>query len=302
MSGVYTYFKFSGRNLEKAISKMQRNNINLYKIRKTAADKLFFCCEIKDELKIFAIFEGSCYNIEKQRNGGYMYPLVFLKRNLGILFGLIIFLSCLIISNMFVYKIEITGSGSFYTSEINGILESNKIKSFSLFKELDFDIIEKEVLMLEGVNFVSAQRKGNRLIIDVRLGASDSVPKNRIFEDLKAPEKGEILNITIIRGTALAAVGDTVSAGQSLIGAYYYTLAEERKDTFVIGRIEMKCNTKILFECEFFDGSAKADALAYSKIILGEKEILSSSFTQIEKNSKKYIEVNCDYIEIINGG
>jgi sporulation protein YqfD len=302
MSGVYVCYKFIGRNLEKAICKMQRNGINLYKIKKTAPDKMIFWCEIKDELKIFAIFDGSCYNIRKIRYNGLLYPFVFLMRNTGILIGLIIFLISLYISNMFMYKIEIQGSGSYYESEINEILKNNNIKTFTLFKNLNYDIIEKEVLTLEGVNFVSAKREGNRLIIDVRLGTADSVPQNRIYTDLIATKEGEVLSVSVIRGTALISVGDKVETGQSLIGAYYYTLTEEKIDTFVIGKVELKCNTKILFESSFFDDSAKADALAYAKVVLQEREILNSTFTQITNGDKKYIEIDINYIELINGG
>ena len=302
MNGVYICFEFKGRNLEKAICKMQRNDINLYKIKKMSQDRLIFWCEIKDELKIFAIFDGSCYNIKKIKYSGLLYPVVFLMHNAGILIGLIIFLISLFISNMYLYKIEISGSGSFYKTEINEILKENDIKSFMLFKNLNFDLIEKELLSLEGVNFVSAKRDGSRLIIDVRIGNSDSVPLNRKYIDLVSTKDGEVLNISVIRGTAQVAVGDNVVIGQSLIGAYYYNISEEKVETFVIGKIELKCNIKILYETKCFDDNEKIDALVYAKMILEEREILDSTFKQVTDGEKKYIEIDINYIELINGG
>jgi len=302
MKGVYSYFKFTGRNLEKAVSKMQRNAINLYKLRKTAPNNMNFCCEIKDELKIFAIFEGSCYNIEKLKNGGLLYPVVFLKRNTGILIGLIIFLAAMYINTLFLYDINISGSGSFYSNEINEILQANNIKTFSMFKDLDYDKLENQIMTLEGIEFVTAKRNGSRLEIEVRLGNTNATPKNRVYADLTAVCNGEVLSISVIRGTALVKTGDNVTEGQSLIGAYYLTLSEERIDTFVIGRIELKCNKKILFPSETLDDSTKTDALAYAKVVLDGKEILSSNFTEVTENGIKYIEVDCYYTELINGG
>ena len=91
---------------------------------------------------------------------------------------------------------------------------------------------------------------------------------------------GEIRAITVLRGTALKSVGDSVSAGERLVGGYFQTENGTQKTVEPIARAEIACVYESVVTAQ---SEEQAFATAYLQLCLGERdEMESKTITKIE--------------------
>ncbi|MDY6367481.1 MAG: sporulation protein YqfD, partial [Clostridia bacterium] len=164
ISGVYVSFEVKGRNVERLMESLARQEITLYKIKKISAKKTLFSIKAADEQKFFAIINKVWYNtfsIKKLRYGGINYPFYFLIKNVGIAVGILLFTVVSAVSNDYIFSFEFTGSGSVYERAITYVLEQNGVKKFSRFSQINLSALE-DILLAESeqLSFVSLKKSG----------------------------------------------------------------------------------------------------------------------------------------------
>ena len=106
--------------------------------------------------------------------------------------------------------------------------------------------IEKTVINIDGISYVSAKKEGRTLKVNIveELSKIDKLDTQNLIS-VKASEEGMITKIVVYGGTCLVKVGDKVSKGQELIAPYHLNADGDRKPTLAFGKIEAKITKEI---------------------------------------------------------
>ena len=203
MKKVTTCFLIKGRNLGNFINLLKNRGILLLNVKILSQNELTFCVNECDAEKIFAIGNELCYNIRVIREWGLLYPVLFLKRNLGILIGSLIFIIMVLFSNNYIFEISYSGSGNAYKNQVKNYLDGQGVKQFTKFSSIDLSKLSKDILSTnENLSFVSCQKRGN--VLKIELVASDKAGDSLTGKEksLVADADGVIEDIKVYRGTA----------------------------------------------------------------------------------------------------
>lgn len=114
------------------------------------------------------------------------------------------------------------------------------VKTPAFFQKTDVKKVASALRKVDGVSDVSVRLEGTRLVIDVL----ERLPENEIV-DTQTPipiiseRDGIVTEITVLQGTALVKVGDSVKKGQTLI-APYITSGETEVPCRAMGSVKAK--------------------------------------------------------------
>ena len=257
---------------EAALKKLKNANIGVYNCKKDGA-KFIFSIKDKDVKKVFAIFSKPCYNISvtESRRKSLLSRAV---TRAGLIAGAVAFIAIAVVSNSFVFRIEVSGSGSYLSADVKRIVYEQGFSEFKAFRKFDAPAAQGKILALPQVTFCNIEKHGSVLKIDVQV--DEEMNNTAARTPLKSDRGGVVKNIVAICGTAAVTVNSAVKAGDTLI--YPYTLVgEERADCIAVGYAELECRGS-------YDYSAPAESeaalkAAYSKANLYAENIISRSHT-----------------------
>ena len=249
---LFDFFTFR-RRLEiqgempwRALLKLQRAKISVYHVKKTQKNRLILLVNAKDIQKVFAIYPKMCYNnnttssyrVRDLGGTGLQSAVDFLKKRIAFVLGALLFCVGCLASEPYVFGVEIVGS-QIYRREIYQLLEENGVYPFSKYDAKKQDVLTARLLALQGVEFCSVQKSGNRVIVDMRMSP---FPKHKIEQgDMLSLREGTILSLAVLHGTPLKKVGDTVVIGEKIVGGYFLTSAGEYKGVEPIARVCVAC-------------------------------------------------------------
>ena len=257
---------------ETALKRLKKANIGVYDCKKEGA-KFIFSIKDKDLKKVFAIFSKPCYNIyvsDSRRKNAFSRAVV----RIGLIIGTLAFVLIAAIANSFIFRIEVSGSGSYLYADVKSIIYELGFSEFKPYKKLNTAAAEGKILSLPSVTFCNIEKRGSILKIDVQVDEELNETASR--KPLKADKGGVVKNIVAICGTAAVKVNSTVKAGDTLI--YPYTLIGEgenqkRADCIAVGYAEIEC--KGSYEYSAPEESDTALKAAYSKANLYAENILN---------------------------
>lgn len=233
---------------ETALKKLKRAKIPVSDCKSEGADFIFRIKE-KHIKKAFAIFANPCYNIRISGRGSwgrckntlFFRPFLFL--------GGALFIAAALFCNAFVFKISVTGSGSYLEPEVVRIINSSGAKPFKTLASFDKSSATGAILALPQVTFCNISKRGSVLVVDVRVEK-----ENLSFKtdgNLKADRSGTVEKISAVCGTALVSAGDEVASGDILISSEYLS-GEERVKGIAVGYAILRCVGKVEYfaDCE----------------------------------------------------
>ncbi len=262
---------------EAALKKLKKAGIGVYNCKKSGANFLF-CVKDKDLKKVFAIFAKPCYNITVEnlgRRAGFLKGLV---NRIGLAVGAFIFVVAAAVSNSFVFKINVSGSGSYLSPEVRRIIYEAGAKEFSLCAKFDAPAATGKILALPNVTFCNIQRRGSILTVDVQVDEEHTGKAE--LTSLVSDRSGVVENIVAICGTARVKEGDRVKSGDTLISAYTIVGEgedEKRVDCLAAGYCELRCSSS--FEYAAKEESDENLQSAYAQTLLYAENILSRKHT-----------------------
>lgn len=140
---------------------------------------------------------------------------------IGIIIPIFIFLIFLCISNAFVFNYKIYGNELINTQEIEDVLKEQNIAGITKKSDIDTTKLTNALQEIDKVSLVSVIIKGNTLIINIKEKVYNSEYEDKgEFTPLKSNFNGIITEISLIQGTPLVKVGQTVKIGQELVAPY----------------------------------------------------------------------------------
>lgn len=258
---------------ETALRKLKKAGISVFDCKKDGA-RFIFSVKDKQLKKAFAIFAKPCYNISIVGKSSRNRLSDGLLNRIGLIIGGIIFAAVAVISNSFVFKINVSGSGSYLSPEVRRIIYECGAKEFKLFSDFDEPAAICKILALPQVTFCNIEKRGSVLRVDVQIDDVHSSTAQRT--PLVSDRAGKVRNVTAICGTVAVNIGDDVSAGSTLIAAY--TLAGEiQTECLAVGYAELECRGRTeYFATEESEENLKA---AYSAALMEGEEILTRTHT-----------------------
>lgn len=215
---LFSVYKIEGLNLDSLINTLKKRKITLYEVSKLTPKRLNVKVKYKDGKKLFAISKELCYNIVKIKDTGLLYPLLFFKRNLGLLIGGIIFLGLSVFSNDFIFSYSFSGSGAVYSQSVREYLENKGVKPFTRFSELNLKTLSSQILIdNDNLSFVSCTKKGNTLEISLTKSYENKVTLTGNVTEFVSPYNGVVQELKVYRGSLVAKVGDKIKKGDLLV-------------------------------------------------------------------------------------
>lgn len=257
---------------ETALRKLKNANVGVYNCKKDGA-KFIFSIKDKDVKKVFAIFSKPCYNISVQDSRRQSLLSRAVAR-IGLIVGAAAFVIIAAISNSFIFRIEVSGSGSYLSPEVKRIIYEQGFSEFKAYRGFDAPAAQGKILALPSVTFCNIEKHGSVLKIDVQVDGEHNGTVTR--SPLVSDRNGVVKNIVAICGTAAVSVNYSVNAGDTLI--YAYTLVgEQMTDCIVVGYAEIECKGSYEYSAPVeSDAALKA---AYSKANLYAENIVSRTHT-----------------------
>ena len=218
VNNLYTTYQIKGLNLDRFINSAKRKGINLYQIKKHSKNTLTVSVNFFDRQKFFAFAKELCYNIKKVRDSGLSLPLLSLYRSIGLVIGAVLILITSIIFDNIIFAFSFTGSGSIYKREVKEYLNEQGIKEFSTFSSISLEKLEDDILSSNPhLSFVSCQKRGNRLSIELVLSKDKVDRLDGNYYELFSSDNGVIEDIKVYRGNALVEKGQSVNKGELLV-------------------------------------------------------------------------------------
>ena len=258
---------------ELALKKLKKAEIGVYNCKKDGA-RFIFSVKDKHIKKVFAIFSNPCYNICVTGKSSRAKFFIKALNRVGLFAGAAAFVAIAAFSNSFIFKIKVSGSGSYLSSEVKRIVCESGAKEFGYFSGFDAPMATGKILALPQVTFCNIEKHGSILHVDVEVDEehNSSVVRNPLVSDCN----GVVKKITAICGTARFFAGDRVNTGDELISAY--TLAgETQTECLAVGYAEIECTGRTEYPADIeSEENLKA---AYSSCILNGDEIISRTHT-----------------------
>ncbi len=218
---AYCTYQIDGLNLDRLINHLAKQNFTLLNVKKLSNKRLIVSVNYVDGKKFFAIVKDLCYNIKEVKNTGRDLPFIRLYKRVGLLLGAVVFLFSVLTFNDIILSIDYVGSGSAYKREVEELLSEQKVVQFSRFSSLDLGILQDKILARsESFSFVSCQKKGSRLVVELVLSDKSGNTLTGNVEKMTAQTSGIIENIKVYRGKAMVKVGDLVDTGDLLVNGY----------------------------------------------------------------------------------
>ena len=211
------------------------------------------------------------------------------KKRLGVFIGILLFLSCTLVANRFVFRIDVVGTDA-YRREVLCALEESGIRTFAPYKKGCEGEVSAKILSLKDVSYCSVKKTGMTVRVEVRLSAfSEPAPS---AGDMTAKHTGTLVQAAVVRGTLLKQPGESVEAGEPLVGAYFLTESGEQVPVTAIARVSIACIYDEIVEAETEE---EAFAAAYLAI---DGEITEKSCEEAEGGFR--VKISYTVTETIN--
>ncbi len=277
---VYT---IKGRNVNYLPEYLHLKNVSLYSFKNYGEDSCKLCIDYQDRRKFFAISKNMCYNIKKVSYRGLLSPIYTTLKYIGLSIGILLFSLNSFFLDGYIFEIDCIGSGSCYKSEIIKLAEEYGIKKGARYSKADVTSLRLKLLShKDRLSFVSIDKRGNLVVINTVLSNTDTETLDKNVNDLLCTVDGEVESISVLRGTPLVNVGDRVTKGTALIGAYTTLKDGTEYKTYIVGRVTVIEEKVKFFKSDKFDENTLKTFVDIAKF-LENSEVISHK-TNTDKN------------------
>ncbi|MBQ3219593.1 MAG: sporulation protein YqfD [Clostridia bacterium] len=280
---VKSTYLIKGLNLDRFINIVQKKGISLYDVKKIGVKRMLITVNFYDCEKFFAIAKDLCYNIKKIRDKGIGYPVFYLLRNFGLIFGAIIFIATAIFFNDIIFELSFSGSGKIYSREVKQYLQSVGVTEYKRFSKVDLNLLGDDILKSNShLSFATCKKNGNRLEIELVLSKDKVETLNGNLYALYSDVDGVVESVKVYRGTALVVKGDVVKKGDLLVGGYA-VIKEQTIKMNVLATVSVIMEKEFIYLSDKDNEEDKARLFAEEEI---DKEIVSGKTIKSFENNK----------------
>ena len=241
------------------------------------------------------------YRNERRKHLGFLSFAERYQKRKGLAVGFLLAISLLFLSSLFVWDITVEGADRIPEKRIMDALAERGLQLGTFIPSFDTEITEQMlVLDIDGLSFVSIQRKGTVVRVEVREREKETeILDTESPSNMIATADGQIEALRVTGGYATVTLGETVKKGDLLVSgiidsaALGYRLVRARGE--VLARTTLTYQVEIPYETtekvytgKFF--SQKSIKFFSKTIKLFRKDsICVSSCDKIESEKRIYL-------------
>lgn len=184
-----------------------------------------------------------------------MPSFIYRYRNrVGLILGVIIAVSIIVTSELFVWDIRISGNEAMTDDEVEAVLLDCGLFRGSLINDLNTDRIELDSLIrCDKLIWLSVNMKGTVAYVEVREKIIiDQEDEKKLPANIVARKSGKIIEMIAYSGLAAVKAGDEVKAGDVLISGVYGEktpgVRVTRASGYVKARTVSSCRVEIQYK------------------------------------------------------
>ncbi len=274
---------------ERALLRLKRRGIPVYNVEKRKKNQILFQVNEKDSEKVFAIYPNVCYNncvyspyfVQRMESEGIRKYIQLAKRRVGILLGGLLCVVLVLLADPLIFGVEFSGT-DIYAREAVTALEEAGITLFSPYVSGREDMVCAKLLSLPDVEFCSVKKVGHRVVVEVRTSPFPT-PQTKTGS-MQAQNSGRIVGMTVLRGSPLKKLGDTIARGDVLVGDWFEDVDGGQVRVEIIARVRIACTWAGEIEAA---SAEEAFAKAYLALELSPTDVLTSR--TITENNGLYL-------------
>lgn len=199
-----------------------RNGILLWK-GQNGGDAFSGCVAVRmlDNLRALAGQAGMDLQIIEIR--GMPHLLHNYRKRIGILFGILLFLAVLVVSQQFVWSVQVEGCKSVNPQRLIALLDEAGVRRGTLKKKIDLRYTAREmILRADELSWAALNLHGTTAILRIR-ERTPPPPKidTNVPANVVALEDGQIKKLRVTDGKAALKEGETVRRGEIIISGVW---------------------------------------------------------------------------------
>ena len=286
---------------QRALLRLKRAGIAVFSVQKTQKNRILFSVKKKDVEKVFAIYPNLCYNkngysaYSARRVGatGLLSHIERGKKRAGIWLGILLFCAGTLALDGYTFGVRYVGT-DVYARETQALLEEYGMSPFSRYQTGSEDAVCAQLLALNGVEFCSVKKSGLWVRVEIRRSPFPQPIVTR--GDMQAERSGVVKAITVLKGTALKCVGDSVAVEETLVGGYFQTEDGRQIQTEVVARARIACVYEKTWEAAT---EQEAFASAYLELALSDKDTLAQSDV-VQEGEAFHVKIQYEIVQTMN--
>ena len=222
---LISYFKgyltitVSSKFCERFIQVCAINNILLWDIVRISKNSIRCKISVKAFLNLRKIARNTGVLVHINIRHGFPFFIKRYKKRKIALFGVLILIVAVIVSNQFVWGIEVRGNYNIPQEKIISVLNDSGLKIGTLKSKIDQQELKKDSLLaIPELAWLWVDKKGSKIVVDVREKiASPDIPTPDDYYNIVASKDALIVEMTVKDGVPVVSTGETVLADTVLV-------------------------------------------------------------------------------------
>lgn len=209
----------SGRNFALLCERLRSRNVRLLKTEKTGGG-YYITVDYRDLDVALKVTERSWHGTFTSL-GGYAKVVNTIKKNLlSIALALIFILSAVLIDSV-IFGVDIQGVTGEKRYKVLEIASDTYMVKGGFYNDGDVESLRHRIFKsVDGVDFVTVKKSGNRLIIGIICLKEDNLESKK-GTVVRSMRSGKLLRLSVYSGTPSKIVGDKVAIKEELAYGYY---------------------------------------------------------------------------------
>ncbi len=179
---------------------------------------LTFEAPSKERNEIIALTNNLCYNHTIVSTKGILNGAYSVLKRTGLFVGLFCAICAFMMYPHFIVDVVYTGE---HDQKVSDLVSSYGVKKGEFVPQFNGEELERVILGMEGISFASVEKVGTRVRVHVVHEQSPDQYVDLGAGVVVAKKDGTVTRVIVYSGTAEVVAGQSVSAGQTLIGDYY---------------------------------------------------------------------------------
>lgn len=206
-----------GLNQTKLLNMLNKENVDFFDVQKIKHDNMYIWVQKSDMQKAFAIFDKLCYNYSIVTQDIVYGLKKWGIKHMGALIASVVFSVLLVISNSFVWRVQVYGLNTIPYNTVENILQSHKVKVGILSSQIDKSAIKRELLTIDNVVDATINMSGTTLTVTVFENfAQEQLPPLNTTAILSNYD-AVVTRVIATEGTPTVKPGDKVAKGDELV-------------------------------------------------------------------------------------
>ena len=247
----------------------------------------------RDKDSFERIFKSENIDAEFGKSTGAIAVLARYQNRWGLIFGVLLLMSMVYLSSLFVWRIDISGNENVSDKEIISSLENSGFCLGSFIPSVDYDNIHNKFLMNSNdISWISINIRGSIATVHIKERQKENTESKATYSNVVASRDAQIATIQLYNGKKVISIGDVVKKGELLISGVVDSTALGVRYTNARGVVKGYVNKPIFIKIPL-----KSVKKEYTGKEFDEKSIkLFSKTINFSLKYRNYIGL-CDKIE-----